>query len=64
MGDKKKYKVTLNGEGFSYTVVVEAGEKATMLEFKELAIKKIKEQYKVDVPSDIVVDLEFEIAND
>ena len=63
MDDKKKYKVTLSGDGFSYTVVVEAGEKATMLEFKELAISKIKEKYNADVPHDAVVDLEFEIAS-
>jgi hypothetical protein len=52
--------VTLSGDKFSYTVVVEASEKATMLEFKELAIKKIREKYKADVPSDAEVELEFE----
>ncbi|MDE1874210.1 MAG: hypothetical protein KGI04_03780 [Candidatus Micrarchaeota archaeon] len=62
MVGEKKYKVTLSGSGFSYAVVVEASEKATMREFKELAIKKIKEQYGVSVPDDVPVDLEFEIV--
>ena len=64
MDSKKKYKVTLSDGSFSYTVTVEADEKATMREFKELAVKKIKEQYNVDVPSDMAVDLEFEAVPD
>jgi hypothetical protein len=63
MDGRKKYRVTLSGDKFSYTVVVEVSEKATMLEFKELAIKKIREQYGVDVPSDVEVDLEFEAVS-
>lgn len=63
MDNIKKYKVTLSSSGFSYTVIIEAGEKATMREFKELAIKKIKEEYKVDVPLDVAVDLEFETVS-
>ncbi|VVB76714.1 Uncharacterised protein [uncultured archaeon] len=62
MGGKKKYRVTIKNERFSYTVVVSASEKATMREFKDLAIKKVKAQYGADIPSNVVVDLEFEIA--
>ncbi len=42
--------------------MVEANEKTTMRQFKELAAKKIKEQYGFDLPEDAVVDLEFERA--
>ena len=62
MSREKKYKVTLSGGGFSYTVIVMVGENATMREFKELAVKKIKDQYKADVPEGVPVDLEFEIV--
>ncbi len=62
MGGKKRYKVTIKNESFSYTVVVEANEKATMAQFRDLAIKKVKEQYGADIPNDVVVDLEFEIV--
>jgi 6-pyruvoyl-tetrahydropterin synthase len=61
MANKKKFRVTLSNAEFSYTVEVKADEKQTMEQFKELAIKKIKEKYKVDVPKDVEVDLEFEI---
>ncbi|MCL5239644.1 MAG: hypothetical protein M1286_04220 [Candidatus Marsarchaeota archaeon] len=62
MGEARKYKVTLSGNGFSYTVVVEADEKTTMGQFKDIAAKKIKEQYGFDLPKGIAVDIEFERA--
>lgn len=61
MEGKSKYKVTLKGEGFSYTVVVEADESTTMETFKELASKRIKEQYGASIPDHVAVDLEFEL---
>ena len=57
-----KYKVTISGSGFSYTVVIEAEEKATMKEFGDQARKKIKEQYGVDIPADTPIDIEFEMV--
>jgi hypothetical protein len=62
MGGKKKYRVTIKNESFSYTVVIEAGEKTTMAEFKELAARKVRKQYGASIPRNVVVDLEFEIV--
>jgi hypothetical protein len=62
MADEKKFKVTLHGTGFNYTVVLEANEKTTMKELADKAIVKIKEQYGVDVPREDEYEIEFEIV--
>lgn len=61
MANKKKFRVTLSNADFSYTVELKADEGTTMERFKELAIKKIKERYKVEVPENVELELEFEI---
>ena len=63
MGDKKKYKVTLQSASFSYSVVLEEDEKTTMKELRDAAAKKIKEEYGFDVPPDEELEIEFEIVD-
>jgi hypothetical protein len=58
----KKYRVTINNESFSYTVVVEADESSTMKDFEKIVAKKVKEQYGADIPDNVAVDMEFEIV--
>lgn len=57
----KKFRVTLKNPEFTYTMEIEADEKATMKEFSGKARKQIKKNYNVDIPADASFEMEFEI---
>lgn len=61
MTGEKKYKVTLTGADFSYSVVLVEDEKTTMEQLRDAAAKKIKKQYNFDVPLGEALEIEFEV---
>lgn len=55
------FKVTIRSAGLEYVVVVEAAKKETLGELKDKAIRKIKKKYRKDVPTNVPLEIEFEL---
>jgi hypothetical protein len=59
-----RYKVTIRNDGFDYTVLVNADRKMTLREVEEKAAKEVKKRYKRTIPTNVPIDMEFEIIKE
>jgi hypothetical protein len=59
-----KYRVTIRNAGSSYTVLVNAERTTTLKEMEEKAVKEVKKRYKRTVPTNVPIEMEFEVVKE